>query len=43
MYLKIGGNIMDQSRMPLVEALNKFKKQDPVSYYVPGHKNGLLD
>ncbi|MEW9503326.1 aminotransferase class I/II-fold pyridoxal phosphate-dependent enzyme [Jeotgalibacillus marinus] len=34
---------MDQSRMPLVEALNKFKKQDPVSYHVPGHKNGLLD
>lgn len=29
-------------RRPLVEALLKFQQQQPVSFHVPGHKNGLL-
>ncbi len=33
---------MDQTKMPLVEALKQHKKQNPVSFHVPGHKNGQL-
>jgi arginine/lysine/ornithine decarboxylase len=33
---------MDQTKMPLVEALKRHKKQNPVSFHVPGHKNGEL-
>ncbi|WP_088008391.1 aminotransferase class I/II-fold pyridoxal phosphate-dependent enzyme [Indiicoccus explosivorum] len=29
-------------RRPLVDALQKFQQQKPVSFHVPGHKNGLL-
>ncbi|KIL52432.1 aminotransferase class I/II-fold pyridoxal phosphate-dependent enzyme [Jeotgalibacillus campisalis] len=34
---------MDQKKMPLIEALHAFKKKKPVSFHVPGHKNGLID
>lgn len=33
---------MDQSRIPLLEALLKHKKHDPISFHVPGHKNGSV-
>ncbi|WP_033543424.1 aminotransferase class I/II-fold pyridoxal phosphate-dependent enzyme [Planococcus sp. CAU13] len=29
-------------RRPIVSALSDFQKQDPISFHVPGHKNGLL-
>ncbi|TWT28595.1 aminotransferase class I/II-fold pyridoxal phosphate-dependent enzyme [Planomicrobium sp. CPCC 101110] len=29
-------------KRPLVEALIKFQKQEPISFHVPGHKNGEL-
>lgn len=32
---------MNQSRMPLYEALIQFKNKKPLSLHVPGHKNGL--
>ncbi|WP_409252451.1 aminotransferase class I/II-fold pyridoxal phosphate-dependent enzyme [Bacillus sp. SCS-153A] len=32
----------DQNRMPLVEALQHHIDKDPVSFHVPGHKNGKL-
>ncbi|EDL63782.1 aminotransferase class I/II-fold pyridoxal phosphate-dependent enzyme [Bacillus sp. SG-1] len=32
----------NQNRMPLVEALQYHEKRDPVSFHVPGHKNGKL-
>ncbi|WP_175989790.1 aminotransferase class I/II-fold pyridoxal phosphate-dependent enzyme [Bacillus sp. Marseille-Q1617] len=32
----------DQSRMPLVEAIEKHVEMDPISFHVPGHKNGLF-
>ncbi|MDP7980100.1 aminotransferase class I/II-fold pyridoxal phosphate-dependent enzyme [Bacillus sp. WLY-B-L8] len=31
---------MDQRKMPLYEALNTFGSKKPVSFHVPGHKNG---
>ncbi|MEK4082302.1 aminotransferase class I/II-fold pyridoxal phosphate-dependent enzyme [Psychrobacillus sp. FSL K6-1415] len=31
-----------QEKRPLVEALEKFHKNSPISFHVPGHKNGLL-
>jgi arginine/lysine/ornithine decarboxylase len=34
--------ISDQSRMPLVEAMEGHMKGNPISFHVPGHKNGLL-
>lgn len=33
---------MDQTKTPLVEALKQHKKKNPVSFHVPGHKNGQL-
>ncbi|MBB2481462.1 decarboxylase [Bacillus sp. APMAM] len=33
---------MNQKRIPLYEALNNFKEKHPISYHVPGHKNGLV-
>ncbi|OLN21112.1 hypothetical protein BTO30_16725 [Domibacillus antri] len=33
---------MDQTKMPLVEALKMHKEKKPVAFHVPGHKNGLL-
>ncbi|PPA68508.1 aminotransferase class I/II-fold pyridoxal phosphate-dependent enzyme [Jeotgalibacillus proteolyticus] len=33
---------MNQEQKPLVEALEKFKTNSPVSFHVPGHKNGLI-
>ncbi|MBM7098031.1 aminotransferase class I/II-fold pyridoxal phosphate-dependent enzyme [Bacillus sp. H-16] len=33
---------MDQRRMPLVEQLITYKNTAPVSYHVPGHKNGTV-
>ncbi|MCA1057237.1 aminotransferase class I/II-fold pyridoxal phosphate-dependent enzyme [Rossellomorea aquimaris] len=32
----------DQSRMPLIEAMEAHLGKDPISFHVPGHKNGLL-
>lgn len=32
---------MNQNRMPLYEALIEFKESGPLSFHVPGHKNGL--
>ncbi|MGG5796445.1 aminotransferase class I/II-fold pyridoxal phosphate-dependent enzyme [Bacillus nitratireducens] len=32
---------MNQNRMPLYEALMEFKERRPLSFHVPGHKNGL--
>ncbi|MCD2336430.1 aminotransferase class I/II-fold pyridoxal phosphate-dependent enzyme [Bacillus cereus] len=32
---------MNQNRMPLYEALIEFKERGPLSFHVPGHKNGL--
>ncbi|MGD7046432.1 aminotransferase class I/II-fold pyridoxal phosphate-dependent enzyme [Jeotgalibacillus proteolyticus] len=34
---------MNQKKMPLIEALHTFKMKKPVSFHVPGHKNGLID
>ncbi|MDG5473852.1 aminotransferase class I/II-fold pyridoxal phosphate-dependent enzyme [Jeotgalibacillus sp. ET6] len=34
---------MNQKKMPLIEALHRFKKKKPVSFHVPGHKNGRID
>lgn len=31
-----------QTKLPLFEALMKHKKQQPISFHVPGHKNGLV-
>ncbi|WP_110926060.1 aminotransferase class I/II-fold pyridoxal phosphate-dependent enzyme [Bacillus massiliglaciei] len=33
---------MDQSKTPLFEALVNHRQNSPVSYHVPGHKNGRL-
>ncbi|MBL5768904.1 aminotransferase class I/II-fold pyridoxal phosphate-dependent enzyme [Heyndrickxia sporothermodurans] len=33
---------MNQNRIPIYEALEKFLKNDPISFHVPGHKNGML-
>ncbi|WP_370295120.1 aminotransferase class I/II-fold pyridoxal phosphate-dependent enzyme [Rossellomorea marisflavi] len=33
---------VDQSKMPLMQAINKHSKNDPISFHVPGHKNGIL-
>lgn len=33
---------MNQKIIPLYEALKNFKESHPISYHVPGHKNGLL-
>ncbi|WP_309091550.1 aminotransferase class I/II-fold pyridoxal phosphate-dependent enzyme [Domibacillus sp.] len=33
---------MNHSRMPLLEALKKHQQKKPLSFHVPGHKNGLL-
>ncbi|MBM7580625.1 aminotransferase class I/II-fold pyridoxal phosphate-dependent enzyme [Jeotgalibacillus terrae] len=33
---------MNQKERPLVEALENHMKQHPVSFHVPGHKNGLM-
>lgn len=38
----IRGTDMDQNRMPLFEALCRYQHTNPVSFHVPGHKNGLL-
>lgn len=35
-------NLMNQNRIPIYEALEKFLKNDPISFHVPGHKNGML-
>ncbi|EEK81020.1 aminotransferase class I/II-fold pyridoxal phosphate-dependent enzyme [Bacillus cereus] len=32
---------MNQNRIPLYEALKEFKERGPLSFHVPGHKNGL--
>ncbi|MES5952824.1 aminotransferase class I/II-fold pyridoxal phosphate-dependent enzyme [Bacillus fungorum] len=32
---------MNQNRIPLYEALIEFKERGPLSFHVPGHKNGL--
>jgi arginine/lysine/ornithine decarboxylase len=34
--------MVNQSRMPLVEALKNHIRKNPVSFHVPGHKNGKL-
>ncbi|WP_404406594.1 aminotransferase class I/II-fold pyridoxal phosphate-dependent enzyme [Jeotgalibacillus malaysiensis] len=33
---------MNQNERPLVEALQKHMNQKPVSFHVPGHKNGMI-
>ena len=33
---------MSEQIKPLVQALNQFKEKRPISFHVPGHKNGLL-
>ncbi|WP_442637076.1 aminotransferase class I/II-fold pyridoxal phosphate-dependent enzyme [Rossellomorea marisflavi] len=33
---------VDQSKMPLVQAINNHITNDPISFHVPGHKNGIL-
>ncbi|WP_432362874.1 aminotransferase class I/II-fold pyridoxal phosphate-dependent enzyme [Sporosarcina sp. UB5] len=33
---------MSEQTKPLVQALSQFKDKRPISYHVPGHKNGLL-
>jgi arginine decarboxylase len=33
---------MNEQTKPLVQALNQFKEKRPISFHVPGHKNGLL-
>jgi arginine/lysine/ornithine decarboxylase len=32
----------DQRRTPLIEAIEKHRSAKPISFHVPGHKNGLL-
>ncbi|MGG1632491.1 aminotransferase class I/II-fold pyridoxal phosphate-dependent enzyme [Rossellomorea sp. NRS-1567] len=32
----------DQGRTPLIEAIEKHRSAKPISFHVPGHKNGLL-
>ncbi|WP_044340648.1 aminotransferase class I/II-fold pyridoxal phosphate-dependent enzyme [Rossellomorea aquimaris] len=32
----------DQTRTPLIEAIEKHRSAKPISFHVPGHKNGLL-
>ncbi|OES44042.1 aminotransferase class I/II-fold pyridoxal phosphate-dependent enzyme [Domibacillus iocasae] len=34
---------MDHIFMPIMEALKNHKQKDPVSFHVPGHKNGFLN
>jgi arginine decarboxylase len=34
--------LMDYANRPLVHRLMKFKEADPISFHVPGHKNGAL-
>lgn len=34
--------INKQERIPLVEALSAFKREKPISFHVPGHKNGRI-
>jgi arginine/lysine/ornithine decarboxylase len=33
---------MNQEILPIYNALNEFKQKDPISFHVPGHKNGYL-
>ncbi|WP_182201638.1 aminotransferase class I/II-fold pyridoxal phosphate-dependent enzyme [Paraliobacillus salinarum] len=33
---------MDQKKTPLYDRLIQFKKHDPISFHVPGHKNGTV-
>jgi arginine decarboxylase len=33
---------MNEQMKPLVRALSQFKEKRPISFHVPGHKNGLL-
>lgn len=33
---------MDWQRTPLIEAIKHYKRRNPVSFHVPGHKNGLF-
>lgn len=33
---------MNHAHMPILHALSEHKQKDPVSFHVPGHKNGLL-
>lgn len=33
---------MNHIKRPLVEAIERFSEKNPVSFHVPGHKNGLL-
>lgn len=40
--IKTGVMCMDQTRMPLYEALCRHHSSRPISFHVPGHKNGLL-
>jgi arginine/lysine/ornithine decarboxylase len=42
MRLIKGCNIMDQKTTPLFEALLQHHKSKPISFHVPGHKNGTL-
>jgi arginine/lysine/ornithine decarboxylase len=32
----------DHTRTPLIEAIERHRSKDPISFHVPGHKNGLL-
>jgi arginine/lysine/ornithine decarboxylase len=32
----------DQARTPLIEAIERHLEMDPISFHVPGHKNGLF-
>lgn len=34
--------VMSEQIKPLVQALSQFKEKRPISFHVPGHKNGLL-
>ncbi|KAB7704331.1 aminotransferase class V-fold PLP-dependent enzyme [Bacillus aerolatus] len=33
---------MSQEQIPLINALQQYAKQQPLSFHVPGHKNGLV-
>ncbi|MED1206033.1 aminotransferase class I/II-fold pyridoxal phosphate-dependent enzyme [Heyndrickxia acidicola] len=33
---------MNQEILPIYNAINKFKQKSPISFHVPGHKNGFL-
>ncbi|BCB01898.1 aminotransferase class I/II-fold pyridoxal phosphate-dependent enzyme [Bacillus sp. KH172YL63] len=33
---------LDHRRTPLIEAIERHRSREPVSFHVPGHKNGLL-